>query len=115
MSRMCGDDWSVWLYDVRINAWPHSWLQQVEAALIELSSAANSVAWCAVEGCFADPPDLLDPSAMAEGVYAAFSKTTGFLCRTDLNSDFQTLTDIELRKLKAQLKGWQRNEPTSQP
>jgi hypothetical protein len=75
-TRLWGESWTVWLWDIRIRSWPKidSWSITVENTLDVLLGAGAIVAWCGVEGCFVDPPDLFDPSEMAEGVWACASR-----------------------------------------
>ena len=65
-----------------------------------LLDAGYEVAWFAVEGDFADPPALFDPEMMGEGVYAAASRETGFICRDDGEGDLKALTDADLSRLR---------------
>ncbi len=104
-SRLLGESWSVYVFDVKVHVWPKNWLHSVERTLADLTRQTNSVAWCGLEGCFSDPPDLLDPAVMREGVYAAYSVRTGFYCHTDIDREFESLTHDELLALRAQLGG----------
>jgi len=103
-SKLQGDGWLVWVWDVRVEKWPDHWINTLRSTLARLIDLGASVAWCGLEGCFADPPDLLSPKAMAGGIYAASSHSTGFICHTNLDGQFQTITDGEMADLRSQLR-----------
>lgn len=100
--RLHGEEWAVDLWTVRsarLRA-GDEWRATLEAVLDRLLRSGYAVAWCATEGDFVDPPDLLDPSAMGDGVYAAASRPTGFLCRDDGYGELKVLTDADLERLR---------------
>lgn len=74
--RLWGQGWTVWLLEVRIRSWPaeERWSAIVRGTLEAVLSAGAEISWCAVEGCFVDPPSLFDPTEMGEGVWSCRSK-----------------------------------------
>lgn len=74
--RLWGEGWTVWLWEVRIRSWPSEgqWKEIICGTLEALLSAGARISWCAVEGCFVDPPNLFDPIAMSDGVWSCRSK-----------------------------------------
>lgn len=73
--RLWGEGWTVWLWEVRIRSWPaeDDWRRAVSGTLEELLSAGAGISWCAVEGCFLDPPNLFDPVSMGECLWGCQS------------------------------------------
>lgn len=74
--RLWGEGWTVWLWEIRIWSWPPDdrWRAVIRGTLEVALLAGADIAWCAVEGCFADPPALFDLATMAEGVWSCRSK-----------------------------------------
>jgi hypothetical protein len=103
-SKLFGDGWLVWVWDLRVDVWPIEWKETLRLTLVGLCVSGTPVVWCGLEGCFADPPDLLSPAAMANCVYAASSSATGFICHTDIDKTFVALHEQELHALKSQLR-----------
>ena len=60
----------MWCWDVRLRSWPveSEWVRVVFNTLAAVCGAGAIVAWCAIEGCFADPPSLFDPVEMSDEV-----------------------------------------------
>ena len=104
-SKLSGEEWLVWVWDVKVERWPDQWMEVVRSSLSRLAEMGGLVVWCGLEGYFADPPDLLSPSAMEGGVYAAFSETTGFICHVDIDSRFQPISNDEMLALRTQIGG----------
>lgn len=101
-SRLYGKEWEVYVCDIRVRTWPRpqDWEEVVSSTLKSIVKADAVVAWCGLEGLFADPPSLFDPKEMSGGVYAVFSRTVGFQCYAYINSTFKALPDEELIKLQ---------------
>jgi len=99
---LSGEGWAVDLWTIRDPRLPagSQWCATLERVLGRLLDAGYEVAWFAVEGDFADPPALFDPEMMGEGVYAAASRETGFICRDDGEGDLKALTDADLSRLR---------------
>ncbi len=101
--HLYGDDWDAWLWEIPIYHWPQAeeWEDLIRKTLQGLNQSGAKIAWCGIEGHFADPPYLFDPKEMAGGVYAAYAKEFGFKCTAHIGKPFSTLTNDELLKLKA--------------
>lgn len=97
-----GPGWRVLLWDVRVPVWPaaEAWERVLEGTLQALCAAGARVAWCGVEGCFADPPGLFSPEDMSGGVWAALVPGRGFRCSAKLGGTYRALTDRELVELR---------------
>ena len=95
-----GPGWEVELWTVRLSAPPPASARQgaVEGTLMALIAAGCQVSWLAAEGDFVDPPDLLDPRYMGQGLYAGFSRETGLLFH-GWHDSLETLGDHELLAL----------------
>lgn len=101
--RLVGDDWTVWAWDVHIHSWPAAdrWRSLVVGTLDQLVNAGATVAWCAVEGAFADPPSLFDPKHMSDGVWTArIDGPGGVFEPPGLDEPFAKLTDEQLIRLR---------------
>jgi hypothetical protein len=101
--RLFGEDWTVWQWDIRVHSWPAAalWRSLVLGTLDQLLDAGAAVAWCAVEGAFADPPALFEPRHMSDGVWAARIKDQGGVFQpSGLDEPFETLTDEQLARLR---------------
>src|SRR5262245_7163002 len=59
-SKLSGPGWTVWLWDIRVSQWPPStaWQETIRQTQQAMIAAGARVAWCGLEGFFADPPDL---------------------------------------------------------
>lgn len=101
--RLFGEDWTVWAHDIRVHSWPAAalWRSLVLGILNQLLDAGAAVAWCGVEGAFADPPALFDPRRMPDGVWAArmSGHESGFQ-PPGLDEPFEKLTDEQLAMLR---------------
>jgi hypothetical protein len=87
-----GDDWEVDLWTLLPSRLPEGseWRSAIERTVDQVVEAGYVVAWMAVEGDFADPPDLFNPDVMGQGCMprrpdrlASFAETTGpaiFVC-----------------------------------
>lgn len=97
-----GDGWAVDLWTIRLRRIPvgTEWLALRKRTLARLAHAGYSVAWAAAEGDFVDPPALFDPEVMGQGLYAAYSEATGFLCRDQGTDDIAVLSDADLVRLR---------------
>ena len=104
-SRLHGEGWEVIVWDIRISIWPshQDWIELIRTTLKSMVEAGAEVAWCGLEGFFADPPSLFDPNEMSGGVYATFSKEFGFQCSAHLGLPFKALSDSEVGKLRSLL------------
>jgi len=104
-----GPGWKVDVWTIRPEPWPSRdrWKATLRASLDRLLQAGYAVAWFATEGDFVDPPGLLDPSVMGDGVYAAASRPTGFLMRDDGGPELEPLSGRDLAALhKAAAATW---------
>jgi hypothetical protein len=99
--RLSGEGWTVLMWDVRISQWPlkEQWGPLLEETLTSLCRMGAIVAWCGLEGHFADPPSLFDPEEMSESVYAYYIPQVGFRCAAWLGEKFATIGDDELLNL----------------
>jgi hypothetical protein len=104
-SYLRGEDWKVCVWDIRIFDWPspQDWENTLKGTLAAMIEAGARVAWCGLEGLFADPPSLFDPNEMSGGVYAVLTKEYGFQCSAHLGQPFQALPDEILLKLRTLL------------
>ncbi|MEI7352598.1 hypothetical protein WCU98_22725 [Pectobacterium parmentieri] len=101
--RITGDDWVVWLWDVKFNAHPHDWLDKTEKTLLYFIENLSVVSWCGLDGCFSEPPGLFDPNEMSEGIYAAIGSDKIFIFHTDFDDEYKNLEREDLIKLKEML------------
>lgn len=105
--KLFGDDWTVWLWDIRINKWPEQkeWLNFIKSILHKMIKQGASLSWAGLEGHFVDPPDLFKPEFMRGGVWAVYTKLGGFYCEAQLGRVFKTLDDsiLEDARKKARL------------
>lgn len=101
--KIFGDDWVVWLWDVKFNDHPNGWFDKTEKTLLYFIENQSVVSWCGLDGCFSEPPGLFDPNEMSEGVYAAMGKDKNFICHTDFNDEYKNIKIEDLMKLKGML------------
>lgn len=96
--RLAGEHWTVWAWDVRLHSWPAAthWRNLVLGTLDQLVTAGATVAWCGLEGAFADPPALFDPRRMSNGVWAARFDGQGVFEPPGLDEPFAKITDEQL-------------------
>ena len=96
-----GAAWRVLCRAVAVPCWPSpdEWETSVRGSMDVCLRAGAQVAWCAVEGCFVDPPDLLKPEFMGGCVWAACAPNFGCRVATLPSGPYQGLTEDELRKL----------------
>jgi hypothetical protein len=97
-----GDDWAVDLWTIRADAGlpvGEPWRALLAGFLDRLVAAGYRVAWFALEGDFADPPELLTGDA----VYAAASARTGFISHDTGEGELKPLTDADLARLREAL------------
>lgn len=101
--KLAGEQWTVWLWDIRVHSWPDEdrWPSLVMGFLEQLLTAGASVAWCATEGAFAEPPYLFDPQRMPTGVWAARTKQGEVFGPPHLGRPFKTLADGDLIRLRS--------------
>jgi hypothetical protein len=102
ISKLYGDEWTVWFWDVRIRTWPvaNRWPSLVNGLLEQLLRAEAVVAWCATEGSFVDPPCLFEPHRTERTVWTARTGRGDAFGPPDLEGPFNTLTDDELVTLR---------------
>jgi hypothetical protein len=102
-SRLGGNSWTVGVWDIRIRKWPSSdhWRPFILSALHQVLKSGSLASWCAVEGAFADPPNLFDPQFMSGGVWAASTSDGLQFGPPALDAPFETLTDEQLRTLQS--------------
>ena len=106
--RLWGDGWTVWMWELRIRVWPtaNEWQTVVNRSLEEVVSSGAGVSWCAVEGCFVDPPALFDPDAMSEGVWACRSRGGIAVSAPPLQEEFTYVPSNVLADLRAEAMGF---------
>lgn len=101
--RLFGDDWVVWLWDIKFNNPPTDWLTKTERTLLYFIDNHSTASWCGLDGGFSEPPGLFDADEMSQGIYAAMGRDKAFICHTDFNDDYAEITRDELIKLKLML------------
>lgn len=106
-SRLHGECWEIDLWTIRPPRIPtgNEWVSLLQRTLEGLAEAGYVVGWFAPEGDFVDPPDLFDPEMMGEGIYAAFSRPTGFLCRDAGVGGLRPLASEDLANLRSVAQG----------
>jgi len=62
-----GENWIIWVWDIRVDQWPRNdrWREAIAITLGALRTSGARVAWCGVNGIFAEPPHLFDPARMS--------------------------------------------------
>ena len=103
--RLHGDGWEVLLWDVAVSRWPADWAATVRATLQRLIDAGCPVAWVGREGFFCDPPCLLTPEGMTEGVLAALTDDGDFRIAVHPDEPLAWLPDEDLLRLRARAPG----------
>lgn len=103
--RLFGESWTVLNWDLAVKDWPPraAWPKLLRQTLKTFTKAGARIAWCGLEGFFADPPSLFSPREMSGGVYAALTTELGFLCSSLLDQPLEPLSDEVLLKLRAML------------
>jgi hypothetical protein len=101
-SKLFGEDWTVWVWDIRIVRWPTQaeWIKTIERTLKGMLRQGAIVSWAGLEGFFVDPPDLFDPEFMSGGVWALYSEPEGFFCPAEIGKQFKAVDDSILKKIK---------------
>lgn len=91
--ELSGPGWHVQGWRVRFLTFPpaNQWIAEIYGLLSEQVTAGAIMAWCALEGEFADPPRLFDREVMGDGVYAALSPDLGFVCSAIVGHAYQSL------------------------
>lgn len=99
--RLAGADWTVWMWEIRINQWPPStrWHDMIQVLLAAMQSGGSAVSWCGLEGFFVDPPGLLSPAKMSGGAWAAMAADGTSYGPPPLEGPFDPLSDDVLNKL----------------
>lgn len=94
-----GPGWVIYGWDVRIHRWPEprDWRALVASMLDRLTSSGAAIAWAEDGMYFSDPPSLFKPS---DGIFAAQSSVTGFVCSAELGQDLGWLSDDVQRSLQ---------------
>lgn len=97
--------WTVLEWAIVLPTWPPAaqWLTLLRAELTGLCDRGAIVAWCGLEGHFADPPSLFLAEEMTGGVWASYSPELGFHCAANLGEPFAALDDGHLAQLRAQI------------
>lgn len=99
--KLFGDDWVIWLWDVKFSTPPEEWKKVTKDTLSYFIKYNAKISWCGLDGYFSEPPELFDPNEMSGGVYAALTPDDLFICHTDLHTEYRPLTDDELIFLKS--------------
>jgi len=99
--KLFGESWTVWQSEMRLVTWPscEAWKSVVSNTLQSMRVQGAIIAWCGLEGAFADPPQLFSPSAMSGGVWVCLDQNGTLFGPPALDDDFQPLSDEILRKL----------------
>lgn len=94
-SQLTGSDWTIIVWDVKLTNWPSGefWPRLLERQLSRFCDCGARIAWCGLEGTFAEPPSLFTPEEMSGSVYAYFSPRLGFQCTALLGQPFETISD----------------------
>jgi hypothetical protein len=94
--------WEILRWDVLVPTWPQAanWAATLRATLKALIDAGANVAWFAIEGAFAEPPELFDQAKMPEGVWAAMTSDGRFMCHAEIGEPFRLLSNDELAELR---------------
>lgn len=97
-----GTGWTVLMWDLRIQNWPSRarWETTLNQTLQPMLLNGARVAWCGVEGGFADPPSLFSPKEMSGSVYAAVASDFPFLCTARLGEPFVAFDSSQLLALR---------------
>ncbi len=106
-SQLSGDNWTVWLCDIRIKEWPEksAWLNAIERTFEVMIHHGAIVSWAGLEGFFVEPPDLFKPELMSGGVWAIKMRDGRFVCNSRIGESFETLEDSILNRIRSGL-GW---------
>ncbi len=104
--KLHGENWIIWVWDIRVDQWPRNdqWRETIEITLGVVRTSGARVAWCGVNGIFAEPPHLFDPARMSGGVWAALDAGGILHGPPSLRSPFETLSDDELLELQRQVR-----------
>lgn len=96
-----GEGWFVVGKDIVVTEWPpaQEWSKLIRRTLQTFIRAGARVAWCGLEGHFADPPDLFNPDQMGSGVWAALTSTGSFYLKAQLGKRFAVLEDRVIAEL----------------
>jgi len=105
-SSLSGSDWVVWVCDIRILAWPVDidWTSIIQSTLETITVQGALISWAAVEGCFAEPPNLFDPEIMGGCVWSIYSEEDGFYCAANLGEEMAYVDDEVIQKFKSRLR-----------
>ena len=105
-SKLFGDDWTVFIWDVRIKKWPdrHEWISTVKKTLKKMIAHGAYISWCGLEGSFVDPPNLFKSEFMSEGVWAVCTDENFFVCEAYIGEIFKTLSDATLDLIQDKIK-----------
>ena len=100
-----GENWTVLWWDAAMTAWPGAgeWESLLRCTFQVFLNAGASVAWCGLDGFFAEPPALFDPSRMSGSVYAAAGEGWPFTCLARLDAPLKALSDEQLLELRSLL------------
>jgi hypothetical protein len=100
--RLTGAGWEILMWTIKIADWPRpsDWEETIRGTLARMISAGALLAWLGLEGHFADPPSLFAEEEMSGSVYSVLSPSLGFICKALLGSQFQTISDEDLQKLR---------------
>ena len=95
------EGWRVERFLLRLPTLPSaaSWSSVVRETLSSLTSRGATVAWCGMEGGFADPPHLFTRTAMPASVWAACSAAGAIYDAPPLDAEMSYLDDTALARL----------------
>lgn len=106
-SLLFGEQWEVPRWEVRVMNPPTDGdlVRRVRWTLESLCSKDCLVAWAGDGHTFSDPPVLFLPSAMSNGVLAAYSESLGFKLDIPPDGPINALSDEDLLVLRADSRG----------
>jgi hypothetical protein len=99
--KLHGKSWSVWMFEVLIESWPSddSWAFTIQSTLEDICRSGAVVSWCALEGCFVDPPLLFLPSEIGNCVWAVSMPSVASEGPPQLRELFHPVSDSTIKKI----------------
>lgn len=78
-------------WTVKIARWPRpeDWKKLIRQTLRAHIDGGATIAWCGLEGGYAEPPELFEDKAF---VWAILNKSGRFCCESELDGEFRLLT-----------------------
>jgi hypothetical protein len=103
--RLFGEDWDVLEWRVAVSSWPspQDWIANLAEIVKTPVRAGAALGWMALDGNFADPPDLFNPTLSGDAVYASYASELGMACSAFIDEPYQSLPPEHLRMLRRYL------------